>query len=185
MIAHEVMTRHGLGEAAALWEEEFTQRMAEQADEYPRGLRLLEGEHGMRMPAVADHLSERFVKPLAVNRMMALVRSSMTRGETKTETDIEAANESFAALRDEIRGYMEDRQGSGVEVPDWLQDLSDEADIADVRVLSVNEDERMTRDVRKQITREEIAAQLERWSEPLRVTTGSDARKRRSSNRED
>ena len=189
VIAHEVMTRHGLDEAAALWEDEFSQRMAEQADEYPRGLRKLEGEYGMRMPAVADHLSERFIKPLAVNRMLAQVRTAVERSDegmtSRSPQPDETAQSAFARLRDEIARYMEDRQGSGVDVPDWLQDLQDEADAADSRVLSTGDEERLGRDVRRPMSREDVSQQLERWSEPLRAAAPQDDRRRDRTRREE
>lgn len=179
VITHEVMVRNDQNEAAAIWEEEFTQRMAEPAAEYPRGLQQLEGAYGMRMPAVADHLNERFVKPLAVNRMLAYVRSAIRLSAAGQKDE---AREAFELLRAEIRSYMEDRQGSGIEVPDWLQDLHDEADLADSRVMTSNEQSMQPDKASSAVlSREAISAQLERWSEPLRVARPDERKMRRKS----
>ena len=177
VITHELMVRNQQHDAAAIWEDEFTQRMAEPAAEYPRGLLQLEGAYGMRMPAVADHLNERFVKPLAVNRMLANVRLAIS---LAAEGQPDDARDAFDALRNEIRQYMEDRQGSGVEVPDWLQDLQDEADLADARVITSGEqNDTDARSARTELTREAVAKQLDRWSEPLRVARPEERLKRR------
>lgn len=181
VITHEVMVRNHQNDAAAIWEEEFTQRMAEPAAEYPRGLMQLEGAYGMRMPAVADHLNERFVKPLAVNRMLAQVRNAIRFAAQRSPDKAAAA---FESLRSEVQHYMEDRQGSGVEVPDWLQDLQDEADIADSRVItSLDTGDADDREGQAVLTREQIANQLERWSEPLRIAKPDERKSRRSSRR--
>lgn len=167
IVAHEVLVRNQQNDAAAIWEDEFSQRMAESAAAYPAGLQQLEGAYGMRMPAVADHLNERFVKPLAVNRMLALVRRAV---RSQSEKDNDIAAEAFAMLREEIVRYMEDRQGSGIEIPDWLQDLHDEADLADAKVMMSAVDEETWDDANRAVLdRDAIVAQLGRWSEPLRV----------------
>ena len=177
VVTHEVMVRNDRNEAAAIWEDEFSQRMAGPAAEYPRGLQQLEGAYGMRMPAVADHLNERFVKPLAVNRMLAYVRQAI---RLSAEGNQAAAETSFDLLRDEIKTYMEDRQGSGVEVPDWLQDLQDEADLADARVMtSMEQLESDQSALRAVLTRDQMNSQLERWSEPLRVARPEERRSTR------
>ena len=181
VIAHEAMVRADEREAAAVWQDEFARRIVDQATQYPRALAQLEREHGMRMPAIADHLGERFVKPLAVNRMLADVERCVrlrTRSDARKppteqadgtgESDADERQRTFDRLTREIDDYLEDMVGSGVDVPDWLQDLHDESELADARVIHTGSDEEAgVRTPRARLSRSELQAQLAVWDEPL------------------
>ena len=77
----------------------------------------------MRMPAIADHLNDRFVKPLAVNRMVSLVEQSIRDARQQENKSI-----AFEKLEAEVDEYLQDSWGSGVDVPEWLQSLGAEVD---------------------------------------------------------
>ncbi|HBN76199.1 MAG TPA: hypothetical protein DD473_10350, partial [Planctomycetaceae bacterium] len=70
--------------------------------------------------ALKDHIEERFVKPIAINRMLALVREIM---EEKDET---VRREYFDDLRVQIEQYQDGTSGTGLEVPEWLRVLDQE-----------------------------------------------------------
>ena len=63
----------GLGQtrAALAWEHYLRKVTARKAGQHLSSLRKLEKAYAMRLPSVRDRLNERFVKPLAVNRMVA------------------------------------------------------------------------------------------------------------------
>ncbi|MGE0376840.1 MAG: hypothetical protein AB7Q45_15630 [Planctomycetaceae bacterium] len=122
-IAHEVMAREGQTQAALIWEQLCSEHAAEQAEAYVDEYRSLAQHHGMRMPAIADHLNDRFVRPLVVNRMVALVEQSIH--DARNGVDESA---TFAKLEAEINDYVQNSWGSGVEVPEWLQSLGAEVD---------------------------------------------------------
>ena len=122
-IAHEVLARAGHTEAAFIWEQLCAEHTAEQADEYVEAYQKLSAQHGMRMPAIADHLNDRFVKPLAVNRMVALVEKSLHDARSGSET-----SRTFEMLEGEINEYLRDSWGSGIDVPEWLQQLAGEVE---------------------------------------------------------
>ncbi len=69
---------------------------------------------------MSDHIEERFVKPLAVNRMVALVKQTMQ------EEDALKKRELFDDLRVEIENYQDGTYGTGLEVPEWLRLLDQE-----------------------------------------------------------
>ena len=168
VIAHESMVRGGRLEAAAIWQDEFSRRIVEQATQYPRALAELERRHGMRMPSIADHLGERFVKPLAVNRMLAHVQKAVRSRSAQSEAELDERQANFDRLTDEIDAYLEDTVGSGVDVPDWLQDLHDESELADSRVLHMGSDEEAgVRAARRTLSRSELQAQLAVWTDEL------------------
>lgn len=122
-IAHEVLCRRDKREAAGMWEQVFRVRTGEMADQHIEKLSELESRYGMTLPSLADHLRERFVKPLAVNRMLALVPRAIeevSAGETQSN--------SFDDLRVEIENYLETSAGSAVDIPLWLKTLEKELD---------------------------------------------------------
>jgi hypothetical protein len=122
ILVHEVLVRHGLLEAAELREAAFAIQTAEIADRHLADLQRLQRKYGMRMPTIADHLKERFVKPLAVNRMLALVSQAVADARTGRQS----ASAAFSLLQEEVDDYLEDSWGSGVDVPDWLRSLERE-----------------------------------------------------------
>ncbi|MBD3672731.1 MAG: hypothetical protein HUJ26_04315 [Planctomycetaceae bacterium] len=126
-IAHEVLCRQGKRDAAMMWEHIFQLRSAEMAEQHIKKLRDLQSRYGMTLPSLADHLEERFVKPLAVNRMLALVPRAV-----EEVHDGEEKSPAFEDLRAEIEAYLATSAGSAVDIPLWLKTLEKELDqIAD------------------------------------------------------
>ncbi|MEW4526397.1 hypothetical protein [Maioricimonas sp. JC845] len=120
-LVHEILARSGHTEAATVWATTYEAQTADLADQHLEHLEELERRYGMRMPAIADHLNQRFVKPLAVNRMLALVKQSVDdarRGRSESAT--------FSRLESEVEDYLHDSWGSGVDIPSWLRNLEKE-----------------------------------------------------------
>ncbi len=120
-ITHEVLTEMGRDSAARDWEEELAQRTQQVADDHIDELQKLEKKYGIGMPSVSDHLKERFTKPLAVNRMVALIpkaHNAAREGESSTP--------AFSSLCGEIDAYLNTTTGSGIDVPPWLRVLERE-----------------------------------------------------------
>ena len=120
-MAHEVLAKSNRPQAAMFWEQLVTSRTSDIADEHLRELTSIEDTYGMRLPLIRDYLSERFVKPLAVNRMLALVEPACRDADAHATT----AN-SFSQLCDEVDNYMSGSYGSGIDVPPWLRNLEQE-----------------------------------------------------------
>jgi hypothetical protein len=72
----------------------------------------------MRLPSISDRLSERFVKPLAVHRMRALLPQALRDARLGRDS-----SPAFDALRAEIDEYLQTTNGSGIDVPAWLRTL--------------------------------------------------------------
>lgn len=122
VVVHEVLVRENLMEAAELREAAFEIQTSELADRHLADLHRLQRRYGMRMPTVADHLQERFVKPLAVNRIVALVSQAVADARAGKQSESVA----FQVLREEVDEYLEGSWGSGIDVPDWLRSLERE-----------------------------------------------------------
>ena len=64
-------------------------------------LETLQKKYGMRMPSVANHLEERFVKPLSVNHMLARIRPACEDAESGR-----AESPAFQALQTAVEEYL-------------------------------------------------------------------------------
>jgi hypothetical protein len=122
VMAHEVLVRRGKMAAAELWRRALAQRTSDVADWHLKRLHELSRQYGVRLPTVADHLNERLIRPLAVDRMRALVRPAI---EEVRHGQRPAA---FELLEAEISEFTENPTGAGLDVPDWLIALEEEVD---------------------------------------------------------
>ena len=122
-LVHEMLTRNGWDDAAEAWAATFEVQTEDIADSHLADIAALEERYGMQMPTIRDHLNQRFVKPLAVNRMVGHVAQSVRDMQRGRRTSA-----AFRRLRTEIDEYLADSWGSGVEVPSWLRMLEQEVD---------------------------------------------------------
>lgn len=162
--AHEVLAREGHAEAAFIWEQLCEEEASEPAEEYVEEYRKLAQHHGMRMPAIADHLNDRFIKPLAVNRMVSLVEQSIKDARQPTRKSA-----AFEKLEAEVDEYLQDSWGSGVDVPEWLQSLGTEVDR--VETDSGGGRPGSTADIvlpQTQLSRKALTSELDTMEKPLR-----------------
>lgn len=117
-IVHRSLSASNRDGALKFWETLLENDSRDDADLHVSALRSLEHKYGVHLPSVADRLNERFLKPLAVNRMLTLVEPSMSGTGTSPR--------KFARLREEIAAYMRDQTGSAIDIPQWLQDIERE-----------------------------------------------------------
>lgn len=160
-LTHEVFSRTGRSGAAAIWHERLTRRTAALARSFLQKLKRLEKQHGMRLPSVTDRLSERFVKPLALDRILALVAPAMK------EARGSGSGESFRQLQAETEAYLSTTSGSALEVQPWLQSLADEVQRVEAELALPTRGEPRQESPRVPITREELDRQLEVWEKSL------------------
>jgi hypothetical protein len=123
-LAHEVLVRRSRMAAAELWRRAVAQKTADVADWHQKRWQELCRTYGMRLPTIGDLLAERFVRPLAIDRVKSLVRPAideLRRGEPTT---------TFHLLEQEIAEFTDHPTGSGLDVPVWLQMLEEEAELA-------------------------------------------------------
>jgi hypothetical protein len=115
-LVHEVLA-HRQPDAAALWQMRFAQLAGPEAERLVDRLRALEREHGIRLRTVADHIEERFVKPLALDRLCALIPPAMEAAGGP------GADAMLTRLEQELAPHLENPAGVGLDVPLWLQRL--------------------------------------------------------------
>jgi hypothetical protein len=79
----------------------------------------------MRMPTVADRLGDRFIKPMTIDRMRALVRPAMR----QLSLSFDGKNTpAFDLLVQEARLMAREPTGVGFEAPPWLVALEEEVE---------------------------------------------------------
>lgn len=124
MWAHEVLVRSGLDKAAMMWRRSLSERIGTEAEIYVQKLRTLQNDYAMRMPTVADRILERFVQPMTIDRMRALVGPAMRDAESDTDRESRA----FFLLEQESELLTRHPTGVGLDVPAWLDALEEEVE---------------------------------------------------------
>ena len=124
MMAHEVLTRQGRSATAEIWRRELAKESQDTAARYLARLEELCQKYGMRLPSITERLSERFVRPLGVDRVRALVRPAMD--EAMSGGDLT----TFSLLQQEIESLASQPTGVGLDHPSWLEALEEEVSAA-------------------------------------------------------
>jgi hypothetical protein len=123
VMAHEILVRQNRPDAAELWQQALAERTAETADANLAAFDRLCERYGIRLPTVAERLAERFTRPLAIDRVRALVAPAMEAADTKDQS-------AFHALQEEINSLGGEPAGAGLNLPDWLDALEEEVALA-------------------------------------------------------
>ncbi len=162
--AHEVLIREGRASEASMWRGLFEMRTTEIAKELLHDLKKLEKQYGMRLPGITDLLNEKFVKPLALDELLALVPEAM-----KDARERRQPSASFNKLLKLVQNYLDTSTGSGLEIPPWLRDLEDEIAAFDHHgdPPEDNNDFRLTVPL-VPIPLEELDRQFEIWETPIK-----------------
>ncbi len=122
MWAHEILVRSRFEQAAATWRRSLAERIGAKADVYVTKLRSLQREYAMRMPTVADRILERFVQPMTIDRMRALVEPATLDAESNRDSV------SFELLEREAQLLTRHPTGVGIDMPAWLAALEEEVE---------------------------------------------------------
>ncbi len=124
VLAHDVLIREGLDGAATLWRDAVMKRSEGVADQNLQRYEQLVHRYGMRLPSVAERLGERFIRPLEIDRLRALVRPAMD------ELDESESSAAFELLDREVSRFTAEPGGVGFEVPPWIDALEEEVERA-------------------------------------------------------
>ncbi len=124
VLAHQILVRAGRAAAAEQWRRTVAERTREAADWHLARLEALCQKHGMRLPTVADRLEERFVRPLALDRIRALIRPAI---EEKRRG---LPQVTFPFLEQELAEFGRRPTGAGLDLPAWLATLELEVEQA-------------------------------------------------------
>jgi len=124
ILAHEILVTRHKDKAARLWRRALTERIGTEAEQYLTRLQALQETYAIRLSTVADRIAERFVRPMSIDRMRALVRPAME------EAGRPGRKPMFELLEHEAQVLTGESTGIGFDVPVWLLALEEEVDRA-------------------------------------------------------
>ncbi|HEX4591005.1 MAG TPA: hypothetical protein VH120_13800, partial [Gemmataceae bacterium] len=152
ILVHEVLCRRDRVSEVEAWENEIVEYTREHADRHLAALEELEARHRLSLRTVGDRLRERFVAPLAIDRMCGLVGPARTAANASDQ----APTRAFDRLQAEIAEFTGHPAGVGLDVPIWLRRL--EAELIRLRHEPVPRGRPRSRltvdDLRAQLSRE-------------------------------
>ncbi|MCC7086265.1 MAG: hypothetical protein IT427_14775 [Pirellulales bacterium] len=122
MMAHEVLVRRGCHGAAEQWRHAMAERTSDVAEQQIKRLADLQTEYAMRLPTIADRLSERFIRPLTIDRIRSLVAPAAEEARQGSPTT------TFPLLEQEASELAHEPCGAGLDLPDWLELVAQEVD---------------------------------------------------------
>lgn len=161
-LVHEILARRRR-QAAVRWQEQVTHLTRERAARHLEQLADLERQHGMRLRTVADRLEERFVKPLAQDRLCAMIEPAM--GEARQG----GPGEAYGRLTAELEAYTETTTGVGLDVPQWLRRLEAEVQrVKAARTAIASLAENLFQISRVAVPLADLRRQFENWEKPRR-----------------
>ncbi len=110
---------------ALAWQSAFAGLTEELSARFIERLSYLEQKHGIRLRTVADRIGEQFTRPLALDRVCALVEPAMVAAGP------DGASPALDALTAAIEPLASNPSGVGLDVPHWLRRL--EAEVERIR----------------------------------------------------
>jgi hypothetical protein len=163
LAAHAILVRRGRAAAAEMWRRALAERTAELADTLLNRCTELRKKYAMRLPTVADRIAERFVLPVAIDRVRALIKPAMA--EVRQPCDSSSPHDgAFEQLRQETDELTQEPTGVGLDVPAWLVSLEQEVDAQQLAALDRQcVDDRRLPIAQINLTLEEVQSQLAGW----------------------
>jgi hypothetical protein len=163
LIAHSVLVRRGRSAAAETWRRALAERTGELADTLQSRCAELRKKYAMRLPTVTDRVAERFIRPLAIDRMRALVKPAMDEVR-QNRADGGPSQSAFELLDQEARELTQEPTGVGLDAPAWLLSLEQEVDVQlrDVRFSERSDASRLPLP-QANLTVDEVIRQLTLW----------------------
>jgi hypothetical protein len=160
MLIHEVLVKHR-STAAQLWQEQVEMVTRPNADEFLNRLAALEKQHGMRLRTIADRVRERFVQPLVLDRLCALIEPAYDAARDGSGDGL------LQQLEEGLRPCLATPVGAGFDVPPWLRRLEGELRRVQLRRTAIaNLAENLLQVPRVVMPLEDVQRQLEDWPQP-------------------
>ena len=119
---HSVIVREKNYELADSWTEEIRKKSSQNADKLLKRYEALCQTYGISVKSVYDRLSERFIKPMGINKLCALLEPAVN--EARTNSEERPAFQQFQKL---IAEFSSEVSGTGFESPHWLEEVENEA----------------------------------------------------------
>jgi hypothetical protein len=155
MLAHQALVRCGRDGTAGIWRRAVAARTAPMAQEHLERFDHLCKKYGMHLPSIAQRLAERFVRPMEIDQLCALMRPAVDElrdggkgegvcspgfsrslppegGATSASqigpVPFSSAGPALGRFEEEIDRFTTQPSGAGYELPGWLDALERELD---------------------------------------------------------
>ncbi len=120
--AHQMLVKNDENIVARDWRRSLVERVGPETDKYLAMLERLREKYSVQMASIGQHLGERFVQPMMIDRLVTLVGKAMkTPGEGESKR-------AFEMLQSECQSFVENSSGVGVDVPAWLTAMTEEVE---------------------------------------------------------
>jgi hypothetical protein len=114
----------------------------------------------MRMPTVADRLAERFVRPLAIDRIRALVGPAIDEAKAGAKDC-----PKFEMLQHDTEYLTREPTGVGLDVPAWLVALEEEVEQSLRPEYQRRQDDELSRIIPLVlVSQQQARKQLDQWA---------------------
>jgi hypothetical protein len=121
-MVHETLARRD-GAAAELWRKRVETVMRDAAEAFVQDLEKLEKTHGIRLATIRDRIEERFVRPMVLDRLCALIEPAI---EDAAESGVGGQESGASLLEKELEPFATTPSGVGLDVPAWIGRLQTE-----------------------------------------------------------
>ena len=155
-----MLVRNQRNPDAEIWRRALVERTQQNADIFFERLSTLQKTYAMQMPTISDRLKGRFVRPMIISRLCALVEPAIE------EASAAGPNTAFDLPEKEAAAMARDPAGVGLEMPDWLAALDREVrNLQGDAVHSQTRTKRACGIVSRNLSWEEIQQQLKAWQD--------------------
>ncbi len=158
-LAHEVLCRKGHHAIAERWRDNIGDNLKPRSEELLAELDRKEKEHALKLRTIRDRVEERFVQPLLLDRLCALVEPAAH----DARSGLGEASPAFQRLEEQLRPFIENPIGVGLDVPHWLRKLEVEVE----RVMQAIDQPATTDVMPVTLTFADLQDQLAKWELPL------------------
>jgi hypothetical protein len=156
-LVHEVLAKKD-GAAAQLWRQQVQELSRQTAEEHLKELARLERVHGMHLTTIADRLEERFVRPMALDGLCALIEPALEQAPALLNQD------PLVPLEEALRPLAATPTGVGLDVPHWILRLESEVHrVRTSKTALVSLAETLFQVPKVQVPFRELAEQLRDW----------------------
>ncbi len=121
VIVHQVLVQCRQHELARWWRNQVVQRTEDSANTYRQWYEELVQEHGMRLASIEEQINERFVAPMEIDQVAALLPPLLD-----PEADPEEKEQLLREFEEQVGQLMQTHRGTGLELPHWAVTLEQE-----------------------------------------------------------
>ena len=159
---HTILIEENRTEIAESLLKVLAARTKEKADKHISALKKIEKEYGVKLPSVSDFIHERFLKPQGIRQMVAFIEPSLAENELSKEEQ-----KSFDKLKSFVEDFQDTTQGSIIDLPEWLHELSVEVSQLENKDSQLDVAELLHAAPMIHVSLTEFRKHLRKWDDPI------------------